>query len=398
MGSVYLQLSGRPIGLRKTASLASVVMKEWDVAFMELMDREGITIDLFMRYVDDYRFFLRPLNERWYWAGDRFEFSWERREEDLKSQLSDQSRTTIELIKVMNSLVQFLRFTSEHYTMFESRRLPTLDSEIWFEEGKFYHSFYEKPQNGNRVLQKDTALPVNTLRASLMQEVVRRATNCSLDLPKYELKKVLDEFSQKLVNSGHSNASARVTIVQGITKFLDNVRLSKLPEDHKHFRPLHLSKEYKREDRQIEKIMNKLTYEGNSKNSGREWKSQLTGKWRGERPSQLKVKDMKCTTIMMVPDTVNGVLFMSLCRSEPKLAKTTGYQVKMCESSGTQLSKLFKVPDSRRKCHRENCVVCKSLKGKGKSKFNQMNVVYEAKCELCMNQFEEERRNWNIHR
>ena len=40
------------------------------------------------------------------------------------------------------------------------------------------------------------------------------------------------------------------------------------------------------------------------------------------------------------------------------------------------------------KCHRENCVVCKSLKGKGKSKFNQMNVVYEAKCELCMNQFE----------
>ena len=85
MGSVYLQLSGGQIGLRKTASLASVVMKEWDVAFMELMDREGITIDLFMRYVDDYRFFLRPLNEGWYWAGDRFEFSWERREENLKS-------------------------------------------------------------------------------------------------------------------------------------------------------------------------------------------------------------------------------------------------------------------------------------------------------------------------
>ena len=62
--------------------------------------------------------------------------------------MSDQSRTTIELVKAMNSLVEFLRFTGEDYTMFPSERLPTLDTEIWFENGKFYHSFYEKPQTG----------------------------------------------------------------------------------------------------------------------------------------------------------------------------------------------------------------------------------------------------------
>ena len=66
---------------------------------------------------------------------------------------------------------------------------------------------------------------------------------------------------------------------------------------------------------------------GNSKNSGRLWKSQLSGKWRGERPAEFKVRDMRYTTVLMVPNTVNGALLNKLARSEPKTAKTTGYQV-----------------------------------------------------------------------
>ena len=124
-------------------------------------------------------------------------------------------------------------------------------------------------------------------------------------------------------------------------------------------------------------------YEGNSKDSGRKWKSELRGKWRGERPVQLRVKEMEYTTVMMVPNTVNGMLLKLLARIEPKLAKTTGYQVKFCESSGKQLSRLFSVPSGKNSCHREKCIVCRSAGERGNSKCQQMNVVYEAKCELC---------------
>ena len=54
-GDVYIQSSGGPIGMRSTASLAAVVMKKWDMRWKELMAREGIILDLMLRYVDDCR-------------------------------------------------------------------------------------------------------------------------------------------------------------------------------------------------------------------------------------------------------------------------------------------------------------------------------------------------------
>ena len=50
----------------------------------------------------------------------------------------------------------------------------------------------------------------------------------------------------------------------------------------------------------------------------------------------------------MVPNTLNSALANALAKSEPKLAKSCGYQVRICESSGTQLSKLFSVPTKGR--------------------------------------------------
>ena len=41
-GKVYLQSSGAPIGLRFTACLASALMKIWDTAWLELLERNGL--------------------------------------------------------------------------------------------------------------------------------------------------------------------------------------------------------------------------------------------------------------------------------------------------------------------------------------------------------------------
>ena len=57
-GHYFLQREGVCIGLRSTASLASLVMKIWDVVWMNLLEAESIDILLYMRYVDDCRDFL----------------------------------------------------------------------------------------------------------------------------------------------------------------------------------------------------------------------------------------------------------------------------------------------------------------------------------------------------
>ena len=73
-GETFIQSSGGPIGMRATASLANVIMKVWDVAWCSLMKREGIKMDMVVRYVDDCRVFIPCLNEGWFWENNSFQF------------------------------------------------------------------------------------------------------------------------------------------------------------------------------------------------------------------------------------------------------------------------------------------------------------------------------------
>ena len=108
-GRYFLQKQGGPIGLTSTASLAGLIMKIWDMAWLTLMEREKLEILLFFRYVDDVRSFLRPLEEGWRWTGHTFEFSELWMKEDIESGVDDQTRTMGELVKSMNSLVEYIQ-------------------------------------------------------------------------------------------------------------------------------------------------------------------------------------------------------------------------------------------------------------------------------------------------
>ena len=239
-GNTYIQASGGPIGMRATASLANVIMKLWDLAWQQIMNEEGIIMDLVMRYVDDCRVFMACLNEGWFWEDGTFKFSWDKRREDLEKKLSGEERTMREIVKAMCSLVPFLEFTGEIGEMFDNKRLPTLDVELWWSKNKkrIGYGYYEKPQVPNRVLMRDTALPVNTIRSSLIQEVVRRLQNCSDDVTMKERWEILSILARKMRNSGHSMKSTRIIIVQGVTKYVDNKRLHNLPKTHEDYRPM----------------------------------------------------------------------------------------------------------------------------------------------------------------
>ena len=253
-GDLYIQCRGGPIGMRFTASLASVVMKFWDIKWIELLRRENIKFDMYLRYVDDCRLFLPIINKGWAWKNNMMVYSDQQRIDDECSQEPDISRTTKIITAAMCSLTRFLVFTGEDCMMFEGRKLPTLDTSLWVEDNKVIkYIFYEKPTVGNRVLMKETALPLSSIRSSLLQETVRRLQNCSIDLDVKEKQVILSKFACKLINSGHSLKSTRIILVQGITKFLYKVELNSLDPHNIRYKPLYLDKTYKEDERQVNK-------------------------------------------------------------------------------------------------------------------------------------------------
>ena len=217
---LYMQCTGGPIGMRFTASLANVVMKLWDKRWVELLQREGLRFDLFLRYVDDCRLFMPSLNPGWIWREGGFEYSETQKELDEKSGVSHVQRTTREITKAMCELTDFLTFTGEDASMFPDETLPTLDTTIWIEDGRVRHKFFEKPTVGNQVLHRETALPASCLWTSLLQEAVRRLINCSETLNVEVKQDILSKFARKLINSGHSVRSSRIILVQGVVKYL----------------------------------------------------------------------------------------------------------------------------------------------------------------------------------
>ena len=65
------------------------------------------------------------------------------------------------------------------------------------------------------------------------------------------------------------------------------------------------------------------------------------------------------------------------------LTRLSGFKVRLVESSGIPLARLFSLDFSDGQCHRIDCVVCDLHKGKGSSKCKKKSVVYESKCLAC---------------
>ena len=382
-GKFYLQRDGGPIGLRSTACIASLVMKLFDVAWLKLLENEGLDIYGYFRYVDDCRNCLQVLAEGWKWNGEHFEFKEEWKDADLLSSISDQSRTTEELAKAMSSLIPFLKFEGEEAGQFLSNKLPTLDTSIWWNGKKLEFEFFEKSTCPNRVLQRDTALSESCIRASLNQEVVRRLLCCSQSLPIDEKQRILSTFAQKLINSGFSLSSSQLILVHGVVRYLELVRRSNLSKDNKSFKPLYVPKEFQKLKRRLKKIEQKSGWYCNQGDDKSSWRRDLPEGWRGSKPSQFKVHGMEYTSVLMVPNSKSGALMKEISKIEPRLSRTTNYHVKIVEKSGKALSNLFSKNMSTGKCHRDDCAPCSNEKVTGASLCKAKNVVYESVCSVC---------------
>ena len=52
-GRFYRQVKGGPIGLRLTGTVARLVMDKWARVFLQRLQKAGIPLEVFLKYVDD---------------------------------------------------------------------------------------------------------------------------------------------------------------------------------------------------------------------------------------------------------------------------------------------------------------------------------------------------------
>ena len=98
---------------------------------------------------------------------------WER--EDTESGETENSRTSKEIGKIMNSVYRNIQFTTETPQEFEGGMLPTLDFAMWIQEekekngeiqirGKVRYKFYEKKVSSKFCIMEKGAMLENIKR------------------------------------------------------------------------------------------------------------------------------------------------------------------------------------------------------------------------------------------
>ena len=403
-GVTYVQLAGGPIGLRLTAALANLLMAFFDRALRDTLEREHIKILLSFRYVDDGRLGMQPISPGWSWYDGQLQFFQDRVLED--TELGPQKHTTRVIGDILNSIVPYLSFTTEDSEDFQNGKLPTLDCELWIENNKIMHQFYEKPQVSNRLLLKTTALASSSLKSSIIQEGVRRLKNTSLDINKHIRDEILNKFSVKLVNSGFSREETQTFLVLSVTSFVHKLSLSELPTNHKDFKPLHLSKEYMKEERLFNKARAKSGWFKDSKLKGKiengkkhesseqtkSWKTLVPKQWKEKITRQREVEGVNISTVMVVPNTDESELLNLLIQKEAQLCRITGYRTKLIEGNGVPLNRLLPAPTVKSMCDQMDlCQVC--VGSEGVTRCQVRNVVYVSECLLCWDQLDDSKED-----
>ena len=66
------------------------------------------------------------------------------------------------------------------------------------------------------------------------------------------------------------------------------------------FKPMYYSKEYNRLERKLDKYLAKSGWYETDDKSKSSWRSKLPVSWKGSKPVQRKVPDLKFTTVMQV--------------------------------------------------------------------------------------------------
>ena len=349
-GGLFRQVGGLGIGLRASAALARVAMCTWDILWGRLQAEWGLSLQILFRYVDDIRMYMRPLRKGWKWVGGAWSWS-----EDDDDERSPEERTIQEVGKSLNSVWEFLSFTTEGEKDFDNCMLPTLDFATHVENnGYLSYQFFSKPMSSNLVLEKGTALSTNCVFSSLRQDLVRRLYNTDIEVRMHTRIRIIENFIQQMVNSGHKYQYIKSVVLQAISKYVYMVQRSKLATNDRKYAPLHRMRSYRREERLLLKYTNQdnwytgVSLKDQFRNGWKAWikrksdrrANNKTLKRNGSNVTTIINNKKPITSAIFIPSTVGGKLSHMIQQKEDQL--TTPWAFKVIEKPGMPLARTFK--------------------------------------------------------
>ena len=137
--------------------------------------------------------------------------------EKLDQELSAMEITRRVIQGTLKGVEDYLSFTLEPGEDFGDNWLPTLDLSIAVnKDNRVLYRYFEKPTSSNITVQKRTAMGEDAKVQILSNDMVRRLLNNSEAMGAGSKRRLVDDYAQKLRNSGYGTDQVRRIIYNGI--------------------------------------------------------------------------------------------------------------------------------------------------------------------------------------
>ena len=319
------QENGGAIGLEMTGELAGVFMMWWDRRMKEKLSEEGVSVQLYKRYVDDINIV-------------------------LKTKKSEDEKETLEKVKSIGDRIHSsIQLEADYPAKYEDRKVPILDLKVWVnEDNQIIHEYYMKPVASKAVINNRSAMPLRDRRTVITQEILRILLRCSPLLPSGNVRAHIEQYMMRLQASGYSE-QLRKQVLDSAANAYKKIK-NRVDRGE---RPLFRRKQWKQEERIKEKRKRKENWykSKGDKNNGNEYMS-----------------------VLFVQPTENS----ALKKMYEEIIGQSECNVKVVERAGVSVKKKLQksYPFRKEKCE-DKCFVCLS-EGKGNCK--RCNITYEIQC------------------
>ena len=372
----------------------------------ELMVKNRISIEEYLRYMDDGRVFIHPIRPGWRWIqgdGLRYKERWRGEDEGLTP--LEITRRVIE--GSMQDVLPFLKFTTE-VGEGEGLWLPTLDILIRVEENNITsYRYFEKPTTTNVMVQKRSALEENSKTQILANDLVRRLGNTDTRQANTVLGGVVDQFGVKVMTSGYTLMQARRIVISGLKGWERKLRRAK-KEGRRIFktsgdslsgriRKKMLGKtSWYRKKRRIEEDDRDSNQEGRQVQGDHSRRDKNKYEKRSTPENRTEVRT---AAVLFVENTKGGMLAKKMREIMENLKHILGYNIKIVERAGTPLKLMFSLAKIGEggECGRGDCIPCtQDSRGEKLPPCRKRNILYENICLKCNPEAgsEDKRKEW----
>ena len=376
-GDIHLQKNTGATGLDITGLAADIYMLWWDMRYQDKLRDLNINLDVYKRFKDDLNIISNPLplgarycqrNKEIQYVTPTFREIYQNEEEKEIFESKDIEKNTLYVLhQIANDVDSMIKFTFDHPSNHEDKKMPVLDLKVHInDEGFIIHEFYEKPTKNPTVILPSSALNWNVKRTVFTQEALRRIRNTSQRLGCEAANSALSQYMLKLKDAGYS-PKFRAEIVKS-AKHAFEIQLENAKNGT---RPLYRDKA---------RII-----------SDKKEKGVLKYNWWNKNYKEAR-HTSKYDTIVFVPPTPGSKLAKMMQRREAEINTASDTRIKVVEKGGTKLKHIITTrnPFPPAPCHRKLCPVCKQtlftepvdLKW-GAPPCSSTGVTYNYECLTC---------------